>query len=200
MKQFIILILILLGFTAHSQQLQVFGRYTLGGKVVPDVNYYGTKELPKGFGISYFLLVEPGWAEAYVGPTYSPKPWISIGLSAGIEQNKPLFRGAGSLWLGHKKTSFLFLWEKGFGKGNYWYKATLSYQAQPSFAIGLVAWRFTGIGPIFTYEIPKSDIRLWVAPTYDLEVKDVHTNTRIVFGINLNPKTVMAKIAGLRKN
>ncbi len=186
---------ILVTLSSHSQQLQIFGRYTLGGKVVPDVNYYGTKELPKGLGISYFLLVEPGWAEAYAGPTYAPVDWIQMGVSVGLETAKPALRGAGSLWLGHKKTSFLFLWEKGFGKGNYWYKATLSYQAQPSLAIGLVAWRFTGIGPIFTYEIPKCDIKLWVAPTYDFEVKDIHSNTRIVFGLNLNPKAIIAKVA-----
>ncbi len=192
-------ILVLLSFSSYSQQLQIFGRYTFGGKVVPDINYFGTKKLPKGFGISYFLLVEPGWAEAYVGPTYSPKPWISIGLSAGIEQNKHIFRGAGSLWLGHKKTSFLFLWEKGFGKGNYWYRATLSYQAEPSFSVGITAWRFAGIGPIFTYEIPKSDIKIWVMPAYDLEIKDIHTNTRLVFGMNLNTEAIINKIAKLRK-
>jgi hypothetical protein len=200
MKQFTLSILILLGFSQYSssQQLQIYGRYTLGGKkVIPDINYYGTKDLPKGFGISYFLLVEQGWAEAYVGPTYSPKPWIQIGLSAGIEQNKPLFRGAGSLWLGKDNISFLFLWEKGFGKDNYWYKATLSCQVHPSFSIGMCAWRFHGLGPIVTYEIPKSDIKLWVMPAYDLENKDYYTNTRLVFGMNLNPKAIMEKIAKL---
>ena len=200
-KTFTFLTLILLTFSVNSlkaQQLQMYGRYTLGGKVVPDWNYYGTKDLPKGFGLSYFLLVEPSWAEAYIGPTYSPKPWISIGLSAGIEQNKPLFRGAGSLWLGKDDISFLALWEKGFGKGNYWYKMTLNCQVHPSFAIGFVAWRFHGIGPIFTYEIPKTDIKLWMVPAYDLEVSDPIRSTKIVFGLNLNPKTIMGKIAGLR--
>lgn len=200
MKQLILTIFIFTGLSVSSQQLMMYGRTNFNGKVIPDINYYGTKELPKGFGISYFLLVEPGFAEAYAGPTYSPADWIQIGVSAGIEQTKPYFRGAGSLWLGYKKTSVLFLWEKGFGKGNFWYKGTLSYQATPLVNIGLCAWRFHGFGPIFTYEIPKSDVKLWVMPAYDFENSDYHTNTRMVFGVNLNPKAIIGKIVKKKKS
>lgn len=185
MKKIIVLsIIIFFGFRSYSQ-LEVYGRYTQGGKVDPDINLYGEKKLfsdSSKFSLTYFALVEQTWAEGLVGISYSPKEWVSFGFMAGVEQSPALYRFLGSLWLGKDKTSFLALVEKGDGTDNYWYKITASYKATKKLTLGLRAWRYNGVGPVGTVELTKLSSRIWIMPMYDIEAK----KKRISLGINIS--------------
>lgn len=161
-------------------QVEVYGRYTSGGKVEPDINIFGTKEINNKINFTYFALLEKKWGESYIGISYSPKSWMSVGVGAGIEQNSALYRFGGSFWFGHERNSLLILWEKGDGTDNYWYKTVLSHRASDKLTFGAVAWRFHGVGPIVKYTPNKSNLTFWVLPVYDFEFKA----KRLVLGVS----------------
>jgi len=171
MKKLTIFLALILGYSYVYAQVEVYGRYTINGTVEPDINIYGTKKISEKFDFTYFALVEKGWATLYLGISYSPEKWISVGLSAGIEQNPALYRIAGSVWLGKEKNSLLLLWEKGDGANNYWYRITASHKFSEEFSLSARAWRFHGVGPIVEYTLEKSDLTFWLLPAYDLEFK-----------------------------
>lgn len=182
-KVIVLLIVIFCGFKSYSQ-LEVYGRYTEGGKVDPDINLYGEKKLfsdSSKFSLTYFALVEQTWAEGLVGISYSPKDWVSFGFMVGIEQNPALYRFLGSVWLGKGKKSFLALYEKGNGTDNYWYKITASYKFTKVFTLGARAWRYNGVGPVGTFEIKKLSSSVWVMPMYDFEAQ----KKRISLGVSI---------------
>lgn len=177
-KFFVFLIANVIAVTSFCQ-LTVYAR-TNNSKVVPNVNFFGTKKISKKMNLTTFLLVEQNWSEALVGLSYSPKDWMSIGLSVGIEHNPALYRFAGSLWLGKGKVSSLTLWEKGDGKENYWYKEILAYKFSDKFTLAAVAWRFHGVGPMANFTPKKSIVTLWAMPAYDFEAKQA----RAILGIS----------------
>lgn len=181
MKQFIVLfILTILSLNLFSQ-LSVYSRYTKGGKVEMNINFYGTKKISEKVNLTLFTLVERTWAEAQVGISYSPKEWISFGASTGIEQNPALYRFGAFVWLGKGKTSFLSLWEKGDGTDNYWYNSTISYKTSEKFTFALRAWRYHGVGPVATYTVKKLDSKLWLMPAYDFE----SDKQRVMLGVSV---------------
>lgn len=179
-KIIVLLIVIFFGFKSYSQ-LEVYARYTEGGKVDPDINLYGTKKISAKWDLTYFALVEQAWSEALVGVSYSPKDWISFGGMVGIEQNPALYRFLGSIWLGKGKKSFLALYEKGNGTDNYWYKITASYEVTEKFTLGARAWRYNGVGPVGTLLIKKLGTSVWIMPMYDFEVQ----KKRVSLGVSI---------------
>ncbi|HVY36243.1 MAG TPA: hypothetical protein VG982_03160 [Candidatus Paceibacterota bacterium] len=181
MKKFFLFVIVNIFIFRATSQVEVYGRYTEGGKVAPDINVYGEKKISKKISLTYFTLVEEKWAEALIGTSYSPTDWFSAGISAGIEQNPALFRMAGSLWFGKGKTSLLLLGEKGSGPDNYWYKTTLSYKFSDKFSFAARAWRYHGVGPVATFFIKKLASSIWIMPAYDFEVD----KKKLVFGFDI---------------
>jgi len=172
MKNFIVtLVVIILSSLNLSAQVEIYGRYTIGGTVEPDINVFGTKKISEKFNLTYFALIEEKWSEALIGVSYSPTKWLELGLSTGVEHNPAIIRFGGSIWVGKGKTSLLMLGEKGYGKDNYWYKINLSRNLSEIFSVGAMAWRFHGLGPIVKYTPQKSDLTFWILPTYDPEFK-----------------------------
>jgi len=140
---------------------------------------FAKKKISEKFDLTYFSLVGQKWSEALIGFSYSPKKWLSIGLSTGIEHNPAVYRLGGSIWIGKGKTSLLMLGEKGDGKDNYFYKTILSYKASEKFTVGAIAWRFHGLGPVVKYT--KDDLTLWFMPAYDLEFNV----QRLILGLSI---------------
>ncbi len=166
-----------------SGQVEVYGRYTVNGTIQPDINVFTSKAFSDSskFSFTSFTLVEQNWAEALVGISYSPTSWLNIGLSTGIEVNPALYRLAGSIWLGKDKSSLLFLWEKGDGNDNYWYKVTALHDVSKRVSLGAIAWRYHGIGPVVFYGVKKLDSKFWVMPAHDFEFKE----NRVIFGVDI---------------
>lgn len=181
MKKFLFLVVFFFSCLVSFSQIEIYGRYTDGGKIEPNINIFAVKKLTEKLSVTGFALVEEKYAEALVGLAYAPVKWCEVGLSTGIEQNPALYRFGGSVWLGVKKFSMLALLEQGAGKENYWYKTSLTYQSSESISYGLIAWRFHGTGVITKFTPKKSGLTFWVLPTYDMEY-DV---SRLIIGVQI---------------
>ena len=147
------------------------------------LNYFGKKKISEKVNLTIFALANKGFAEILVGVTYSPKEWISIGISTGIESSDVGYRFGSRLLLGKKKAknTLLVIMEKGKGGKNYFYRATYKHQLTDKFHIGATAWRFHGVGLLAGYKIKKLDATLWIAPLYDLEFEVL----RLVLGTTI---------------
>lgn len=186
MKNLVVLFILLFAIVASVNAQMTFQVYTRitsqsEGKylIEPDVNLYGQKLLTKKFGIWGFALVEKNWAEAYGGILYSPAEWVEITLGGGIEQCPTLYRLSANVWMGGKGFSFSLLTEKGDGPDNWWYKSVLKYKVG-NFNLGVMAWRFHGIGPLAEYT-PLKRATIWINPVYDPEFKE----QRVVIGVDI---------------
>lgn len=181
MKNLIIILILVVVSISASAQVEVYGRYTSGGTIEPNINIFGTKKISDKLNLTYFALVEEKWSEALVGFAYAPKKWLELGLSSGVEHNPAILRFGGSIWVGKGKNSLLVLLEQGKGKDNYWYKAKLSRNLSETISIGAMAWRFHGLGPIVKYTPKKSDLTFWILPAYDPEFKA----KRLMVGVSI---------------
>ncbi|MFA6083672.1 hypothetical protein [Mucilaginibacter sp.] len=181
MKKIFALLLISLPFLAHAQ-LEVYGRYTAGGSVEPNINYFGSKKVTEKISLTFFGLIEQKWSEALIGATYAPSKSFSIGASTGIEQGTSSPRFGASILTGKGKTSFAILGELGSGKDNYLYKANLFHNYSNQFTLGVTAWRFHGVGPNFRFNIPKLSSTIWLMPAYDFEAN----KSKLMVGVRLN--------------
>lgn len=171
MKKVFVLLLIAFPFIAQAQQIELYGRYTKGGKVAADINCYATKKISDKLSLTFFGLVEKSWGEGLIGLSYSPTNSFSIGASMGIEHGSDKPRFGASMWTSTEKLSLLLLTEKGAGKDNYWYRSNLWYKASDKFTYGATVWRYHGLGPNIRYTIKKA-VTLWVMPAYDFEVNE----------------------------
>lgn len=165
-----VVFLVLFSVTNCNSQIQVFGKLS-DGKIAPDLNIFGTIPVSEKLNLTSFALFEENWSELLVGVSYSPTDYLSIGVGGGIESASTLYRFCGSIWLGKGNASLLILGEKGDGRDNYWYKSTFDYKLSENFSVGMIAWRFTGVGPVANLRIKKLDSKLWLFPAYDFESK-----------------------------
>jgi hypothetical protein len=186
MMKKLILFIVLFTITATSfAQMKVFLRYTPeGSEALPTITYFGKKKITDKFHLSLYTLVTKKFSEALVGFTYAPKQWIKIGLSSGIENSAATpvgYRFGSSLWLEKDKNSLFSIFEKGDGKDNFFYKSTYKHKISERIHLGLVAWRFHGLGPLAFYNIEKIDSTLWITPLYDFEFEVA----RVVLGTTI---------------
>jgi hypothetical protein len=182
MKKLIVLLTALILSAVSFSQVQLFGTYTEGGSINPDINVFGygpSFGSDEKFKLTYFILAEKNWAEGIVGVNYSPQKWIEFGLGVGIEQNPALYRVAANVWMGSGKFSFFTWIEKGDGRDNYWYKTVLGYSLSKRFSLEMIGWRFNGSG--LSLKTNFNNFSLWVFPAYDLEFD----KKRITLGIDI---------------
>ncbi len=178
MKKFITIILI---FVVNNTNAQLDSYVRFGEKARPamDINYYGTKKISEKFSLNYFGLIEKTWGEALIGGSYSPNNNLSFTAMTGVEHgsSKPrLFLG---VWTGKNNNSILAMYEKGAGKGNYWYRINAYHTFSKSFTAGITSWRFNGTGVNLRYT--KKDVTIWSMPGYDLE----YEVARLMVGVNI---------------
>jgi hypothetical protein len=182
MKKILVLLLVSLPFLAQAQ-LEAYGRYSPGGSVEPNINYFASKKITEKISLTFFGLIEQKWSEALIGATYSPSSSFSVGASAGIEQGTSSPRFGASIWTGKGKTSLSILGELGSGKDNYLYKVNLFQKYTELFTLGVTAWRYHGVGPNFRFTIPTlSSTTIWAMPAYDFEAD----KSRLIIGVRVN--------------
>ena len=63
----------------------------------------------------------------------------------------------------------------------FFYKSTYKHKISERIHLGLVAWRFFGLGPLALYNIEKTDSTLWITPLYDFEFEVA----RVVLGTTI---------------
>ncbi|MFA6018377.1 MAG: hypothetical protein WCT28_00495 [Patescibacteria group bacterium] len=145
---------------ASENQIDVAGAVTPRAKAIVDI------PAVHDLSVTATFVVSPNWSEAYVGPTWSPKKSISLGIAGGIESADAPWRVMAYSSISNKKLSFLGIAE--YGGSGPWYKVSASYKAEPV-TIGVLAQRFDGIGPRIGYSLSRPSLDVWAAPLYDLE-------------------------------
>ena len=137
-------------------------------------------------------MVKGGWAEAYVGPEWTPFPWMTIGINAGVEQLAGEFdlRTAYTLWMGHGPINFLGIVEAGRAayagdEAAIWYDLALKYTALPWLAVGIKDRRFAGVGPLAELTWPEANLTGWVAWAPIGNEKAEFITDRFMFGAKI---------------
>lgn len=128
-------------------------------------------------GASLWFLATDNYWEVYAGPTWSPRKWIEVGVSAGLEKDTHPWRVEQSLWLGHGRVSGLLILEEG-GSG-LWYKATADYQVSKRLSAGYLDQRFKGRGPEIEYKAGR--VRAWGAFLMGGERKTIQVGVQFSF-------------------
>ncbi len=152
-------------------QLELYGKFNTDGSVEPIINYYGSKKISEKFAITFFGLVRQKWSQALIGAFYIPTPDIIISASAGIEHGQHLPRYSASIWLKREQNTFLLLGELGSGYQNYLYKFNMFHEFSKKVSLGVMDWRYHGLGPNLRYTIFKWESTIWIMPAYDHEQK-----------------------------
>ncbi|HXO77474.1 MAG TPA: hypothetical protein VN824_19610 [Puia sp.] len=176
----LLLLLVMLPFLAQAQ-LETYGRYTAGGYVEPNINYFGSRKITEKVSLTFFGLVEQKWGQALIGATWSPSTLFSAGGLIGIEHGTNSPRYAVSIWRGMGKTTLLIWGELGSGRDNYLYKVNLFHKISEQFTLGLTGWTGHGIGPNFRFAIPKLWSTIWSMPAYDLKAD----KARLMVGVSV---------------
>ena len=84
---------------------------------------------------------------------------------AGGEEAARPERVGSYVWLGKAKLSALGVFEDG-GSG-FWYKVETNYQACKAVGVGTLSERFKGSGPKVELSVPRTALKLWIAPLAD---------------------------------
>lgn len=166
--------------------------YEKGRPVEHMLDLYIEKQAWDKIGISGFALITKNWAEAYIGPTYSPAGWVSAGMSFGGQQHegKVTPRYATSLWMGGGERlplQFLGFFEGDGSLAGAWYDVKALYSPRPWLSLGVHSRRFVGIGPRVEVKapIPGVPVTIWATwNPYDPESKNEHSSkARGIIGV-----------------
>lgn len=179
-KWFLFFILIMFPVMAQAQ-LELYSKFNSDGSVEPIIDYYGSKKISNQFSLTFFGLQREQWGQALIGLSYSPTDKVIFSASAGIEQGHSSPRYSSSIWLKHGSNSFLALIEIGGGNDNYLYKVNLFHEFSEKISLGIMDWRYHGLGPNFRYTITKLKSTVWIMPAYDHEQK----TSRCMIGISV---------------
>ncbi|OIV40063.1 hypothetical protein [Flavobacterium johnsoniae] len=150
-------------------QLEQYSKFNSDGSVEPIIDYFGSRKINDQFALTFFGLTREKWGQALIGLSYSPIEKITISASAGIEHGQKSPRYSFSIALNNKTLSFLALIEKGRGADNYLYKVNVFYEFSANSSLGIMDWRYHGLGPNFRYTITKLKATVWIMPAYDHE-------------------------------
>ncbi len=142
----------------------------------PSIDGTFTRTFEKSpFGLSGFWWVTGGFAEAYAGPTYAPKPWLTIGTGVGLEQNARFTNPQGRYAINFNATSL-----REFAKteitgslemntatfsgdvSGVWYDVLATLTMHPNFTFGARGRRFIGFGPFVQMNIPELHTKMWM--------------------------------------
>ena len=170
-KLLISLAIVVATIQVAGQSMEFFVNFS-EKQAAPNFSFFSERRINDKFGYAFFSLVSESWAEAYVGPVYSPSSRISLYTFIGVETGGSHLRGSVGLWadLG-SSIHFLGFYEKGQGSDNYWYHGQVMRQSE-RLNYGLMTRRFSGFGP--RIEIPASKyFSFWLASLYDFEFSEI---------------------------
>ncbi len=131
----------------------------------PWINGLVSHKLDEKLGIYAWFQIGEGWAQAYVGPTYSPSSWLQVGAGVGLEQADNPERFGTFVWMGRGRCSLLSLYED--GGGDHWYKSEFNVKATGWLGAGAIVQHMLGVGPRVELNIPGTPVMVWGAPLYD---------------------------------
>jgi hypothetical protein len=181
MNRFVLLLISMMLASEAKAQLTAYIRYTPNTKDVwPAINFYSKKELNQKVDLSVFTFISPTFSEVLIGPNYKLWPWLSVGISAGLEHQLSIYRFGASIRILSKTDALILLVEKGGGSNNYFYRAFYRHNFEKIF-IGANAWRFHGVGPNFGFQISGIQSEFWLSPLYDFEFETPRVITGLTY-------------------
>jgi hypothetical protein len=133
------------------------------------------------YSVGYYQDFKNVAYQASIGLAYAYKDWLIIGLRGGAKKgpNWPFI--SSQLWLGNSRTSIFASVDTGINSDTYClYKLSLSHNFSDNLNLGLVAWRFRGVGPIIRYGFDNFNTSIFIFPSYDFNDKVV----KISFGLS----------------
>ncbi|OGE77901.1 MAG: hypothetical protein A2751_02550 [Candidatus Doudnabacteria bacterium RIFCSPHIGHO2_01_FULL_46_14] len=158
------IVLLLNSATAHGQTVGWVEERSFfkEGQTIQRVDGLVNGTINERIGTFVWFQIDPGYAQAYGGLTWSPKPWVQFAGGPGLEQAKKSARVGGYVWLGKGKTAFLFVPE--YGGSGFWAKAEFNQSVGKRFGIGAISERYKGTGP--KAEVNISKLKFWGAPLW----------------------------------
>ncbi|MBX4204840.1 MAG: hypothetical protein KW788_01465 [Candidatus Doudnabacteria bacterium] len=114
----------------------------------------------KKVDLTAWFLVTDKWGEGLLGVSKSLKPWLWVGVVAGIETDRRPWRISPEVWAGKNRVSFYFVTEHG-GSG-YWYKSTGLVNVTRRIAFGYHTQRFYGTGPMMKVDLGRG-LAVWAS-------------------------------------
>ena len=170
-----VVLLICLVFVDGAAKAEVHGFFelqTMSPEVIHQATFDGGLVVPfkSGLGLRAFLLVKPGFAQAHIGPTWQPIPWLKIGASVGGRQalDGMDLQTAYLLWLGYDWFSFCGMVEVGEkayqgDDSHIWYDLTARFKVTDWITFGMKDRRPAGFGPLVELTWPAAHLTGWVA-------------------------------------
>lgn len=173
---------------AENQFWHEFWAVSTPSKGTLDVDAAGSLTWLPGeqrFGLFAWYLVSPTWAEGYVGPVWSPKPWVQFGLGAGIEQATKPWRLGAYAWAGDGQLTGTVMGE--YGGSGAWWRVEGVWTAADWLGLGALAQSDIGVGPKVEFNAPVPDlpVKLWAVPFYGFAPREAFG---IFVGLRFAPK------------
>ena len=117
-------------------------------------------------GLYTFFYVDRAYAEAVVGPSFSPTAWLTVALGAGVEQaEEGSWRVGGLLWMGRARWTSVTLLET--GASGFWGRTEFAWRPAPWAGIGVLGDLGLGVGPRLELRVPSLPVQIWGASLYD---------------------------------
>lgn len=127
------------------------------------LNFYGSSLTTENtLGISGVASVSKNYSEAYIGPIWSPAPWISLEASIGFQQvkNESPLRYAVAGWLGNDIGSIYYTREMGATSEDWWEKFMAFANISNATKLGAVYERGLGWGPIIEFPVLSTEFKI----------------------------------------
>ncbi|MDP1884473.1 MAG: hypothetical protein Q8L10_03825 [Candidatus Moranbacteria bacterium] len=136
------------------------------GKSGQKLEFYGSSiAAGKNVGISGLASIGETYAEAYIGPIWTPASWISLEAGMGfqqIESGSPL-RYAIAGWIGNGIGSLYYIREMGAANEDWWEKFRALANIGKLAKLGTVYEKGCGWGPIIEISLPSSRFKFRTA-------------------------------------
>ncbi len=126
---------------------------------------YVDGQVKGSFGWSGYFQTNKYWSEAYIGPNWSPKSWLSLSASIGVqsvESGSPV-RYASSLWMGNKVGSVIAFYERGADSKDTWWKVKSTINVKKGFRVGTLLEKGLDAAPLVEIDIPNTKLTVWGA-------------------------------------
>ena len=149
------------------------GDMDLRAKAIVDVG------IDEHLSLTTTFVVSPGYAEAYIGPTWSPTAHFSLGAAGGMETADSPWRVMTYMAVNWPDLHMLGMME--YGGSGLWYKTSAMMDVE-TLSFGVLAQRFDGVGPRAAMRI--GEVELWTAPLYDIESQ----SPNLLLGVNWVPR------------
>jgi hypothetical protein len=98
------------------------------------------------------------WGELLFGLSKNIRPWLWVGVAAGVETDKQPFRINPNIWVGKGRFSTFLAYEDG-GSGP-WYKSVTTVKVSNLVGVGVHSQKYYGTGPYAEVNLPGK-FKVW---------------------------------------